>query len=211
MPPVKQEELELEETPKDSEPTEPEAVDASPQSFVRALPPQPKLSKKDLQARIAQLEEELDAQRDRTLRAMAEAQNVRRRSREEIRRAGQERAAELIAAVLPVVDNLQRALEAAQAHTASGMEEGVRLILRQLIGILEQQGVTVQQPLGQPFDASRYEAVGKQVSIEHPEDTVLEVVRPGYEMGDMVLRPSQVVVSLASAPEEGVDAAPQNP
>jgi molecular chaperone GrpE len=104
----------------------------------------------------------------------------------------------LVKQLLPVLDDLGRALEAAEHHEEAKLEEGVRLVHRQLADVLDKEGLA-EIPTDGQFDPNVHEALLSQPSDE-PPGSVLEVIQPGYMLGDRVLRPARVVV--AAAPEE---------
>jgi molecular chaperone GrpE len=138
---------------------------------------------------------------DRLLRALAETENVRRRAqreREEYVRYANE---SLLRDLLPVLDDLDRALAAARAagHAAS-LVEGIELIQRQMLKVLERAGVTRYSAVGAPFDPARHEAVARVVSTEVASDIVVSETLPGYLLHGRVLRAAMVTV--AAAPDE---------
>jgi molecular chaperone GrpE len=152
-------------------------------------------------AEIEKLRRELDEKQDRLLRALAETENVKRRSQREredyVRYANES----LIRDLLPVLDNLERALEAARsAGDAPRVVEGVELIQRELLRVLERAGVTRYSSVGQPFDPTRHEAIARVVSGDQAPGTVLSETVPGYLLNGRVLRPAMVAV--AAAPDE---------
>jgi len=148
-----------------------------------------------LRARIAELEQALEQERDQHLRVLADFQNYRRRSEEqkaEIRRFANR---ELILGLLPVLDNFERALQAAEKNKSyEALAGGVALTHRQLLDYLKQQGVEPIEAVGEEFDPNLHEAV-QRVEGDQPDNTVVQDVRKGYRMHDRVLRPSQVTVA----------------
>jgi molecular chaperone GrpE len=107
----------------------------------------------------------------------------------------------LIRDLIPVLDNLDRALEAARAAgNAASVVEGVELIQRELLRVLERAGVTRYSALGQPFDPTRHEAIARIVSAEQTPDTVVTETAPGYLLHGRVLRAA--LVGVAAAPDE---------
>jgi molecular chaperone GrpE len=156
----------------------------------------------------AQLRQDLDqlrAERDRFLdllqRTQADFENYQKRVARD--RADERRYAYTALALdlLPALDNLERALASVQAE--SPLSQGVAMVRTQLLAALARHGITPIDAVGQPFDPHRHEAVQQEPSTEHPPNTVLRVLEPGYAYHDRVLRPSKVVVS--KAPEgEGV-------
>ena len=142
---------------------------------------------------LAQVTRERDEYLDALQRLKAEFDNYRKRvAREEATLAS--RASErLVKELLPVLDDLGRALEAAAEHEEAKLEEGVRLVHRSLVSLLEREGL---EPIGADgrFDPHVHEALLSQPSDEE-EGSVIEVVQKGYKLGDRVLRPARVVVA----------------
>jgi len=163
----------------------------------------------ELKDRVAQLEteakerEELLVQTsDRMLRALAEAQNARRRAAEERVRALALQKDRVLASFLPVLDHLRLALDSGGAGEES-LAEGLRLILRQAEDVLRSHGVTRFGAQGQPFDPLRHEAVERVVTSDSEPGTVLEVTSPGFEREGRVLREAKVKVAAEPIPAEG--------
>src|SRR5215470_4373622 len=150
---------------------------------------------------VEELRKQVEEKQDRLLRALAETENIRRRSqrdREEYVRYANE---SLLRDLLPVLDNLDRALEAARAtNDTSGVVGGVELIQRELLKVLERSGVTRYSALGQPFDPTRHEAIARVVSADAKPGTVVGETLPGYLLSNRVLRAA--LVSVAAAPDE---------
>ncbi len=143
-----------------------------------------------------EVSEEADGARDndRYLRLLAEFDNYRRRSARERDAAFETGAADLARPLLPVLDNLERAL----AHSDGVPEawlEGMKLTMRQFKDALKSSGVEPVEPVGQPFDPRFHEALTSVVTDSVPAGHVMEVVTRGYRLGDRVLRPAQVVVA----------------
>ena len=153
----------------------------------------------DEPSRIAAFEAERDEAIDRWKRTAADFDNFRKRAlreREETIAFANER---LIAELLPILDDLERALDAAAEHEEARLEEGVRLVHRSLAGLLERQGVQPIETDGR-FDPHVHEALLSQPS-EAEEGSVLDVVQKGYRLRDRVVRPARVVVAAAPQPE----------
>jgi molecular chaperone GrpE len=150
---------------------------------------------------VEELKRQLADKQDRLLRALAEVDNVKRRTlreRDEYVRYANEN---LVRDLLPILDNFDRALEAARAtREAAKVVEGVTLIQRELLKALERIGVTRYSALGERFDPNRHEATGRIVSVNEPPDTVVAEMTPGYTLNGRVLRAAQVVV--AAAPDQ---------
>ncbi len=146
---------------------------------------------------VEQLRRELDEKHDRYLRALAEVENVKRREREReeyLRYANES----LIRDLLPVLDNFDRALDAArQRGEAASMIAGIELIQRELLKVLEKFGLERYSALGATFDPARHEAVSRVISSTEPENTVVGETARGYLLHGRVLRPALVAVAVA--------------
>ena len=157
----------------------------------------------DLAARVAVLEAELEAAREearqaneRWIRERADGENLKKRAARE--RAEEIRAATagLMRDLLPVVDNLERAVQAAQGGgNGQPLVEGVALVLKALTDVLARHGVTRVESKGVRFDPSHHEAVAHVESAEHEPNAVIEEHQPGYRHHDRLLRPALVTVS----------------
>jgi molecular chaperone GrpE len=150
---------------------------------------------------VETLKRQLDEKQDRLLRALAEADNVRRRAqrdREEYLKYANEA---LLRDLIPVLDNLDRALEAARTRgDAASVVEGVELVQREFRRVLERHGVTRYTALGEPFDPTRHEAVARVTTKDAAPNTVVSEQLPGYLLHGRVLRPA--LVAVAAAPDE---------
>jgi molecular chaperone GrpE len=149
--------------------------------------------------RLGALQAERDELFDRLQRLAAEFDNYRKRSAREQAEQATRANERLVKELLPVLDDLGRALEAAADHEEAKLEEGVRLVHRSLGALLERQGLAEIATDGK-FDPHVHEALLSQPS-ELPEGDVLQVIQKGYSLGDRVLRPARVVVS-SGPPEE---------
>ena len=151
---------------------------------------------------LTSIRDELHDSKDRVLRLAAELENYRKRvarQKEEDQRYADMR---LIRDTLPVLDNMCRAIEAAEKSAdAGGLLQGFQMVVQQLQGVLKQHHCETIEALHQPFDPHLHEAVTQQVSDEFPPGTVLAVVQVGYRLYDRVVRPSQVIVSKPSEEE----------
>ena len=151
-----------------------------------------------LEEQVAALEAERDEHLNDLKRVAAEFENYRKRvlrDQESLVARAHER---LVKELLPVLDDLERALAAAEEHQEAKLEEGVRLVHRELAAALEREGLAEIETNG-VFDPHVHEALLSQPSSDQAEGTVLEVVQKGYRLGDRVLRPARVVVA---APRE---------
>lgn len=160
-------------------------------------------------AQLAAKEEELKALNDKYLRLAAEFDNYKRLAQRDQRdqiRFGNE---QLLKELLPVVDNLERAIKAAKdGGSGESLVQGVDLTLKQLKGALGKFGVQTITTVGQPFDPSSHQAVASVPSNQVPEQHVVEEFQPGYRLHDRTLRAAMVTVSTgaaSSASKNGAD------
>ena len=126
-------------------------------------------------------------------RTQAEFENFRKRATRDIAQAGQRAKANLVRELLPVVDNLERALATANPDE-DHLAEGVRLVHVELVNTLERNGIQAFDPAGEQFDPTVHEAISMREG-ENGSGIVLDVVEKGYRLGDSVIRPARVVVS----------------
>jgi molecular chaperone GrpE len=149
----------------------------------------------ELEARIAELEAEVQETRDRHLRLAADFDNFRKRARQEQLDTIQYAGGAIVEKLLPFLDDLHRVLE----HAPTGVDEswlkGLELTVQNLETMLAEQGVSPISTVGERFDPKLHEAIGTEESDEHPEDTVIQEVRRGYRHHDRVVRPALVKVA----------------
>lgn len=193
------------------------SADGAPQP---ALSPQPTASEDDLtpaaalengaveavtenalDARIAKLQSDIERLNDRTLRAQADAQNARRRAEQEMEKARKYALERFAGELLPVVDNLERALESASGddEAIKPIAEGVELTLKSFQDVLRKFQVEPVDPVGEPFDPQRHQAMSLIDNPDAEPNTVLTVMQKGYTLNERLLRPAMVVVSKAPA------------
>ncbi len=161
----------------------------------------------ELEKKLAAVEKEKKENWDKYLRAVADVENLRKRQKREVEDTKFETKNKVLKEMLPVVDNLERAIE----HAAQGgaeidpalrpIVEGVQLVLRQFTTAFERLDVTPIDAMGQPFDPNQHEAISQQESDQTP-GTIVQVLQRGYKAGDRLLRPSLVVVAKAKAAAE---------
>src|ERR1700722_4862197 len=147
-------------------------------------------------AAIADLESRLAEAQDQRLRALADADNIRKRCATQVSRATEETKAMVAAAWVPGVGNLERALKYSHADP-DAVIDGIRTVWDQAVGILARLGFPRRDDAGAKFDPARHEAIGVQTDPDAEPGTVLEVVRAGYGDGEHQLRPAQVVGAKA--------------
>jgi len=149
--------------------------------------------------------EQLREHKDKYLRALAEMDNLRKRfikEKAELQKYANEK---LILNILPVVDNFERAIKAAEdSDSIKHLLGGVKLILRQLMDILERAGVKSFESVGEKFDPYKHEALLATESTEHDPSTILEEIEKGYLLGDKVIRPAKVTVCRQKEKKEDV-------
>jgi len=152
-----------------------------------------------LEGKIAELEATAGESKDRYLRMAADAENFRKRARQEQLETIQHASTELINRLLPGLDDLHKALD----HKPKGIDpswlKGVELSVRKLEEALSAHGLEPIKAVGTPFDPKLHEAVGHEESREHPEDTVIAELRRGYRVRDRVVRPALVKVARPPA------------
>lgn len=152
-----------------------------------------------LQEKIEALEQSLGTAEQDKLRALADFQNLRRRSQEErdnLRRFATEN---LVQSLLPVLDNFERTVQHLEAGAdPERMLEGIRIVERQLRQVLETQNLRRIESVGQPFDPDLHEALATEPSDEHDDDIVTTEIEPGYRIGEKVIRHARVKVAKNS-------------
>jgi molecular chaperone GrpE len=153
-----------------------------------------------LEAELAAAREEARQDRDRWLRERADLENVKKRAARERAETIKFANEQVLRDLLPIVDNLERAIE----HARSGgdgqpLTEGVALILKSLLDVLDRHGVTRIAAKGTPFDPSQHEAMAHVESEAHEPNVVVEEHQPGYRLNERLLRPA--LVSVAKPPE----------
>jgi molecular chaperone GrpE len=144
---------------------------------------------------LAQAKAEADELRDRLLRLQAEWDNFRKRTAAERAEERSRASFKLVERLLPVADDIERALEHADTTDAAGFIAGIEAVQAKLSEVLEKEGVKAIDPAGQPFDANLHSAVGTVEDASLPEETVAQVYQKGYELGGRVIRPAMVVVT----------------
>ena len=153
------------------------------------------------QAQIEQLKDELAQTKEQVLRAHADAQNARRRAEQDVEKAHKFGLERFVNDILPVVDNLERSVEAARSETAdlNTVVEGVELTLKSLLDGLGRHKVERIDPLGEPFDPQLHQAMSMMEQADVQPNTVVNVFQCGYTLHGRLVRPAMVVVSKAPA------------
>jgi molecular chaperone GrpE len=143
---------------------------------------------------LARAERERDEYLDLARRSQADFENYRKRAAREAAAAGERAKSGLVRELLPIVDNLERALASAE-DGEQHLAEGVRLVHSELIAVLERNGVKQFDPAGDRFDPAEHEALSMRAEDGAEPGVVLDVVEKGYRANGSVLRPARVVVS----------------
>jgi molecular chaperone GrpE len=152
-----------------------------------------------MEAKIAELESAVAETKDRYLRSAADFENFKKRARQQQLDTIQHASADLIARLLPALDDLHKALDHKPADVDESWVKGLELSVRKLEEALGAHGLEPIESVGVPFDPKLHEAIGYEESTEHPEDTVTSELRRGYRIRDRVVRPA--LVKLARQPE----------
>ena len=152
---------------------------------------------------LESLRKERDELRDQLLRRRADFENFKKRVDRDREQARQDTLADVFQALIPILDNFDRALLAAGPE--GSLREGVELIRRQILAVLEANGVVVQDPTGQPFDPELHQALSHEAVPGYADGTVVEVFQKAYFLGGRLLRPALVKVAKggAASPEDG--------
>lgn len=159
----------------------------------------------ELEAALAASEGMLAAQKDSVIRAIADADNIRKRAQLDIDKARKFALEKFAAELLPVADNLERALQVADPanEAIKPVVDGVELTLKSFISGIEKFGIEVIDPQGQSFNPELHQAMSMQENAELAPNTVMAVMQKGYVLNGRLLRPAMVMVSRA--PESGVN------
>lgn len=159
----------------------------------------------ELEAAVIAAESKLAEQKDSVMRAIADADNARKRAQGEIDKARKFALEKFAGELLPVADNLERALQVAnpEDEAIKPIVDGVELTLKSFISTIEKFGMTVIDPQGQPFNPEKHQAMSMQENADLPPNSVLAVMQKGYEINGRLLRPAMVMVTRE--PEGGVD------
>jgi len=160
-----------------------------------------------IEEELAACRAEVEKYKDLHLRACADLDNYRKRARkekEELLRFGNEG---IIRELLPVLDNLERAVEHArhEQKESEGLVQGVEMTVDQFLKALEKFGAVPFNALGETFDPARHEAMGQTESAEHPPNTVVQVLQKGCLLNERLLRPALVMISRAPQEKSPAD------
>jgi len=161
-------------------------------------------SREESQKALEEKEREAAEYKDKYLRALAEAENQRKRIRQQAEESARIQRESLLRDLLSIIDNLERAVAAARdGGNGKPIVEGVEMVLRSMVDFLRSHGVTQVNAVGQPFDPLLHEAMDQVESTEHQPNTVVDEFVRGYQIGERLLRPARVAVSKLPAPAGG--------
>ena len=191
-----------EEQPEMAEATEQENTEQEEQ-----LPEEVELSPEEqLQADLDKARSEAKAHQEQYLRTLADMENLRKRTQREKEELAKFANENILREILPVIDNLERAVEhAEQAHSSEGLLEGVQMTLTQFSQVLDRFGVKPVESVGQPFDPALHQAMGQMETEEFPANAVAQQMQKGYQLNERLLRPAMVMVAkppVAPGPED---------
>ena len=139
--------------------------------------------------------EELTKVKDQLLRTVAEMENVRRRAQRDVENAHKFAVEKLLSDLLPVIDSLEKAVEAAKTtENPDSMAEGIKLSLKLFVSTLEKAGIAIVDPLGEPFDPQLHEAMAMVPNPDAEPNSVMDVMQRGYTLNGRLVRAAKVVV-----------------
>ena len=153
------------------------------------------LSYAELEDKLTLAEQQAHDNWEKSVRAIAELDNVRRRAEREVANAHRYGLEKLLSSLLPVVDSLEEALRLADLHADTAMHEGLDLTMKLFLDVLAKYDVQQLNPQGEPFDPQQHEAMSMQASQDVPSNTVLVVFQKGYKLNDRIIRPARVIVA----------------
>lgn len=158
----------------------------------------------ELEQALAEALAKVDEQKDSVVRAAAEVDNMRRRAAMDVEKANKFALEKFTNELLPVLDNMERALMGTdpQNESTKAIYEGVELTQKSLLNAVSKFGVKQIDPQGQPFNPEQHQAIGMQPSADFPANTVMIVMQKGYELNNRLLRPAMVMVSQGGPSQE---------
>lgn len=192
--------------------TEPAQAHAAPETPDQAVEAGPEAIARALQAVIDEKDKEIGAMKDQALRALAEAENVRRRSERELADMSKYAVTSFARDLVSVLENLQRAtgsippeLKDAQPAVAN-LAVGVEMTQKELLGVFGKHGIARIDPLGQKFDHNLHQAVAQIDTPDAEAGTVVQVLQAGYTIHDRLLRPAMVGVASGNSAQVNASA-----
>ncbi|HEX8791162.1 MAG TPA: nucleotide exchange factor GrpE [Polyangiaceae bacterium] len=189
-----------------NEPRETEAIvdeGEAPEPSKDAPPPSSKSAETPADP-LAAAQAEAQRNKEGWLRTAADFDNFRKRTRKELEDARKSGREDLLRALLPVFDNLERALQSAQrASDVKAVADGLTMVQRQFVDALGREGIQRIATVGHPFDPSVHEAIQQVETSDHAPGTVLAEVQPGYTQGERLVRAAMVVVAKQKSGDGG--------
>ena len=185
------------------EDTKPNAPDTAPDQDTHAGTDSHASESGEVEAlteKLAEAEQKVAEMRDTLLRERADIENQRRRLQRELEQARRFANERLLSDLLPVCDSLEQGL-AVRSEDVAPLREGMQLTLKSLLKVAADNGLKTIDPLHQPFDPERHQAMNMVETDEHAPDTVVAVMQKGYLLNDRLLRPA--LVAVAKAPGNG--------
>lgn len=149
----------------------------------------------DLEEKLSLAEKKVHENWEKATRAVAELENIRRRTERDIANAHKYGLEKFIDGLLPVLDSLEQALQLADEDTHKGMHEGLTLTMKLFLDVLSKNGVSQIDPIGEVFNPEVHEAMSMQESADAAPNTILVVFQKGYKLNDRVIRPARVIVA----------------
>ena len=193
----------MEKEEKESEPENPETDVEQEEGAPEEQDEEKKASVTRLQSKLDDAYGKQDDLNGKYLRAVADLENVRKRSIRDHEDAVQRTRSQIIGDLLPVIDAFQLGFaEAKKNEEAAQFVEGFSMAMSLLESTLSEYGLAVIDPKGEDFDAKFHEAIGYEEDAEQEEGTVINTVRPGYRIGEQLLRPATVILAKAPAKED---------
>lgn len=173
---------------------------ASAQTAANGAGEDPGTGEGSLEEQVEALQAELEQARDAALRSQAEAQNTQRRAEQDVEKARKYALERFCSELLPVVDNLERSLEATGGDDESlkPISEGVELTLKSLLDALRKFNIEPLDPVGEPFDPNLHQAMSMVENPDVEPNSVIAVMQKGYTLHGRLVRPAMVMVSKAS-------------
>lgn len=150
-----------------------------------------------LEEKLTLAEQKAHENWEKSVRAIAELDNVRRRTERDISNAHRYGIEKMVSSLIPVADSLEQALQMANKEADSAMVEGLELTIKLFLDALQKQGVTQIDPIGEVFNPQEHEAMSMQETRDMAPNTVAVVFQKGYKLNDRVVRPARVIVAKA--------------
>ncbi len=174
-------------------------ADTEPSDQDQSIEPEIISGDEQLQNDLIKAQEEAKNHKEQYMRTLADMENLRKRTQREKEELAKFANENILREILPVMDNLERAVEHADQGD-NGLVEGVQMTLTQFSQVLSRFGVTPIESMGQPFDPALHQAMGQLESADQPVNTVVQQLQKGYQLNDRLLRPAFVMVAKAPAP-----------